>query len=128
MDSTDYLKKLADDISREGGAVSMPRNGAGLVLTRFDGDDLPHPTAIRTSGEAFHSYLDTMVARNRKVCPDRSSAYSLFLVHLEEEMTVPAGNPEVIEVAAGHMAVHRAEAADPEAVPPGSYEWRAPRR
>ena len=126
MDTEDYVALLAADLAGEGGTVEM--GPATLTLTRYMGRALDHPTVIRATADAFHAYLDSKARSGLAVWPEagpRRAAYQLFLVHLDEEMTVCAGNPDTITITARGMKTRRSQPHEAPSYPPGDYEWRA---
>ncbi len=123
MDDVDYLALLAADIAAEGGTVAAGK--ASLTITRYQGLDLEYPTEIRTTPQTFATYLASMtVPPAWRTGDPRSGGYALFCIHLDEEMTVLAGNPDIITVTAREMKIVRDRPYEPFAPPPGDYEWR----
>ncbi len=130
MDDQDYLSYLEADLSSGGSVASVDRKGESVVLTvtRYEGVELEFPTVIRTTREAFSAYLTFTSESGLAVWPEgpgQASAYALFRIHLDEEMTVLAGNPDIITVTKREMKVVRDRPYTPFAPPPGDYEWRA---
>lgn len=134
MDEQDLLTRLAELVVEEGGRVTVSKSAGpatGFTVTRYRGEDLEYPTTIRTTRDAFHAYLESMGDGVKRLWPDVSrlrAGYNIFLVHLDEEMTVVEGNPDTIDITARQMKTHRERAYERPAYPPGDYEWRAGER
>lgn len=130
MDDEDYLAHLEADLVSRGGRVAVSTTGkvTELTITRYEGIDLEHPTTIRTTNKAFVAYLTSMAKSGMAIWPEGppiEAAYSLFEIHLDEEMTVLAGNPDTIDITAKAMKPYRSRPRVEEPLPPGEYEWRA---
>jgi hypothetical protein len=128
MNDEDYLARLVRVLADEDGRVSQEESGA-YAITRYRGEELEYPTTVRTTRADFHAYLDATSAQAQDLWPDaapRRAAYNLFLVHLDEEMGVRAGNPDEITIAAARMTPSRRRAYEPPPVgEPREQEWRA---
>lgn len=132
MNQEDFLARLRTTLTAEGGHVVEDDVERGTItITRYMSYDLDYPTTIRTTRDAFHAYLDSMSGSAARLWPDvagRRAGYNLFLVHLDEEMMVLAGNPDTIDITAKRMTPHRSRPYAPDPMPPGDpsdYEWRA---
>lgn len=130
MEDEDYLAHLESDLVSRGGSVTVSTSGkvTELTLTRYEGVDLEHPTTIRTSNQAFVAYLRSMAKSGLAIWPEGppvEAAYSLFEIHLDEEMTTLAGNPDTIDITRRGMKPHRSRPRVEEPLPPGEYEWHA---
>lgn len=132
MDDEDFFVRLRTTLINEGGHVVEDDVEAGtLTITRYMNRDLEYRTTIRTTRDAFHAYLDSMVGSAARLWPDatpRRAGYNLFLVHLDEEMRVLRGNPDTLDITARRMTPHRSRPYMPDPMPPGDpsdYVWRA---
>ncbi|MGQ0466094.1 MAG: hypothetical protein ACT4QG_12305 [Sporichthyaceae bacterium] len=92
----------------------------------YRGAELPRPVALVTTRADFEAYLDATGAGWRGVWPEvqpRQAAFQGLLTTLDEEMSVLAGPPELIQIDGKGLHPVRAAIATPPP-PDGDFEWR----